>query len=97
MTYTFLIYLFAALAWRGVEKRHPPLLIASAAAAGTAMAVKFGPVLLPSVILLGYGFPRRRLGGSFACLAVCAAMFVAVQGGRVQWRVLTRDPAEFHS
>ncbi len=81
MTYTFLIYLFAALAWGGIEKRRPPLLIASAAAAGTAMAVKFGPVLLPSVILLGYGFPRRRLGGSFACLAVCAAMFVAVQGG----------------
>lgn len=81
MAYTFLLYLFAGLAWSGIEKRRPQRLVSAAVVAGTAMAVKFGPVLLPSVLLLGRGFPRRRLGGGLVCLAVCAAMFVAVQGG----------------
>jgi hypothetical protein len=80
MTYTMLLYLFALLLWRGFDLGSGRCLLVAAGVAGAAMSVKFGLVLLPSLLLMGLGMPRRRLPWAGAFLVVAAAVFLAAQG-----------------
>ena len=72
------------------------LLFAAAAIAGFAMALKFGLVLLPSLLFLAW---RHRLRGA-AALGVTVLVFLAAQGFafdlesvRAIWRSFTQDNA----
>lgn len=60
MAYTFLLYLFLWLAWRMDEKKSRLQGFLAAFVAGCAMAVKFGPVLIPSLLMLPFLLPRKR-------------------------------------
>jgi len=70
------LYLFAWLTWRGIQRDRIPLLIAAAAIAGIAMGLKFGVVLLPSVVLLGIKYRRYAIH----LWAVAGIFFFLIQG-----------------
>ena len=82
MTYTFLLYLFLWLAWGMEEKKSWPHGLLAALVAGCAMAVKFGPVLIPSLLMLAFLLPRKRAWPLllFSCVAVVT--FLGLQSFR---------------
>ncbi len=82
MTYTFLLYLFAWLAWIGVERSSLAAGVGAAGIAGLAMAMKFGLVLIPSVLLLAFLFRPRRPLAAILFLGVAVLAFLAAQGFR---------------
>jgi hypothetical protein len=98
MTYTFLLYLFAWLAWRAAGRRSGAEGIAAAVVAGVAMAMKFGLVLLPSLLLLPMFLPRRRVLWAAILLGVSVLVFSAAQGFRfglsgmaMVWAMFTQE------
>ena len=80
MTYTFLLYLFLWFAWRTDEDKSLLQGFFASLAAGCAMAVKFGPVLIPSILLLPFLLPRKRAWPLLLFPCVVAIGFLGLQG-----------------